>query len=270
MQSICDQLLYERAKDRRALNRLKFIWIERDPILMKEADFIRRTSSIGSIGSLEMEDYLSSHGSMSNIDVDLSDGDDDLDEASSPILEGEISDFVQRDRSINIASQLLSLLPPGRTTDAELEDLYESGHLKVDEDLGDVVSNTEGLVAQNEGVQGRLHSEDDDETSFAENSASWLLEAPPVVESLMKVVDMQVYLTGRSPVNETVPFARFGRPDIKEIFQEMKQEAIENGDNRVAVCVSAPKRLTDICQKACIVYSDKRVRFDFHCEAMAM
>jgi hypothetical protein len=89
----------------------------------------------------------------------------------------------------------------------------------------------------------------------------------------MKSVDMQIYLTKQQsqlfPISQHIPNARYGRPDIKKIFLEMKQAAIESGEKYVAVCVCAPKAVTDKCRVACQRYSDHQVQFDFHTEVMA-
>jgi len=82
-------------------------------------------------------------------------------------------------------------------------------------------------------------------------------------------LDLQVYLTARKevdPATENLPFVHRGRPDIKEIFRKMRDEAIDRNEVRVAVCVCAPKIIVNMCHKACIKYSDRRVCFDFHFE----
>lgn len=292
MQSICEQLLYEKAKNRRQLDRLKFVWIERDPILMQEAEFVRRTSTIGSVGSLELDEYMSSNASLHiGDDADL---DDETARNSGPIDLSAVSDrtgpidfddaldrafFMARrfklEQSIDIASQVLSLLPPGKTTDEELDEMYRSGELAIDNDVvpssisddnrRSALTNQPTNVS-NASVSRRPSSLIDDETSFAENDQSWLTQTASVVDSLTQVLDMQIYLTGDAPTTGGVPFARYGRPDIKRIFLEMKREAVRAGDRRVAVCVSAPRKLTEMCRKACIAYSDSKVRFDFHAE----
>lgn len=270
MQSLCDQLLYETVKDRRELHRLKFIWIERDPILMQEAEFIRRSSSVKSLGSLvdlEQNGGGSEEGSTA-ID-DLMDTDPVAGNIIQSIVDNQITQSLEVNHSTNIASQLLSLLPPGKTTDEEFDDLYASGQLSIGDLSAEASEGDPGEESRPEPKRDNS-SVIDDETSFAEGSASWLFEAPTALGSLAKILDMQVYLTGRSPVTGSVPFARVGRPNIKKIFLEMKKEAIKRGDGRVAVCVSAPIKLTAMCRKACVVYSDDRVRFDFHSEEMAL
>jgi len=277
MQSICDQLLYEKAKNRRNLNHLKFVWIERDPILMQEAEFVRRTSCIG---SLELEDYLSASGS-----INFEDESDHLEgqaivqtdqQHTQNSLNQQLAEMLEHEHSIDIASQLLSAVAPSRTTDEELDKLYESDQFSVDSSFLDAIS-IDNVSAEDEGskkepAKRRRSSFSfvvEEETSFAENSTPWLVEAPPVVESLVKVLDMQVYLTGQAPENG-VPFARYGRPNIKAIFREMKKIALRAGDDRVAVCACAPKRLAELCRKACLIYSDDDITFDFHAECMEM
>ena len=65
-----------------------------------------------------------------------------------------------------------------------------------------------------------------------------------------------------------MPQVHAGRPDLKQIFLDMKEEARAKGEKRVAVCVCSPPKISAICRKACIVYSDKHVQFDFHTESM--
>jgi hypothetical protein len=241
---------------------------------MQEADFVKRTSNIGSIGSADLDEFMNSlNGSMHFSDVSSIMDDDPITTASQKIAFC-LAQLIGQEQSFDIAAQLLAILPPGRTTDAELEKMYASGNVAIDLD---------GEIKQTHQQHGELptirsgplsrktpSSVIDDETSAADNAAPWLLEAPPVVESLAKALDMQVYLTMNAPELELVPFAQTGRPDIKKIFLEMKEEAIESGDNRVAVCVSAPMKLAALCRKACIVYSDDHVRFDFHSECMEL
>ena len=272
MQSICDQLLYEKAKNRRKLNHLKFIWIERDPVLMQEAEFIRRTSSIG---SLEIEDYLSNGGS-----TNFDESDQVLcvnQEIDRNFLNHQLAEMMEQEHSIDIASQLLSAVAPDRTTDEEFDRLYASDQLSVDSSFWESISLDNGIIDDNQlkvdqpkRRRSSFSLAIDDETSFADNSSPWLDETPTVVESLVKVLDMQVYLTGQSSENRNVPFARHGRPDIKRIFKDMRKVALSAGDSRVAVCVCAPKKLTAICHKACLKYSNDDIQFDFHTECTEM
>lgn len=251
---------------------------------MQEVDFVRRTSSIGSVGSLELEEYMGSDGSLPLDAMDdkdeqseHDDGTVDFDAAlDHAIRNQQLAWLAKEEHAFDIASLLLSLVPPGRTTDKELDAMYDSGEISMEDEGNANATNpkkNEPNQPSNEPstVEKRRPSLVlDDETSFAENNHSWLMESAPVVESLAQVLDMQIYLTGDAPTTGSVPYARYGRPDIKGIFLEMKQEAIDAGDRLVAVCVSAPSQVAEVCRKACIVYSDDKVRFDFHSEVMVL
>lgn len=264
MQSICDQLLYERAKNRRELNSLQFIWIERDPVLMQQHEFIRRTSSVGSLGSLNMDDYLSSDGSMKFDEDGAMPGPTDVNVflGNSGAVNGQLERLAHRDHSTNIASQLLSLLPPDRTTDEELEDLYASQNLNHD---GDDDSRTLPM-----GGESAELINNDDETSFADNSASWGMESSfHVQEDLANVLNMKVYLTGNSN-GAVIPFAEQGRPDIPKLFETEVKNSRRN--EKIAVLVSAPPKLMEVVQRACVRHSQNKrnVRFDYHSEYLGM
>ena len=257
---------------------------------MQEAEFVRRTSSIQSVGSLAQEDYLSSNASMQMDDLDdLDDLDERLEQKDGPIdfdaaldraiLTQQFKRHREEEYFIDIASQLLSLVPPGKSTDKELDEMFNSTELAIDDDdngnrnLNDSLKSDQhgrSSVEPNTVNKKRPCFLVEDETSFAENDQSWLMEAAPVVKSLTEVLDLQIYLTGDELATGNVPFARYGRPDIKGMFLKMKQDAVDAGDRRVAVCVSAPTKLTDMCRKACIAYSDNKVRFDFHSEVMSL
>eukprot|EP00586_Coscinodiscus_wailesii_P022512 CAMPEP_0172518594 /NCGR_PEP_ID=MMETSP1066-20121228/290913_1 /TAXON_ID=671091 /ORGANISM="Coscinodiscus wailesii, Strain CCMP2513" /LENGTH=1241 /DNA_ID=CAMNT_0013301019 /DNA_START=249 /DNA_END=3975 /DNA_ORIENTATION=- len=92
-------------------------------------------------------------------------------------------------------------------------------------------------------------------------------EPPPV--PIEDILSLEFFLTKKdNPKKRSVlnPFVSNGRPDIKKKFLEMRKEAIENGEKRIAVCVCAPQRLVDICKNACAKFSNSKVRFDFHSE----
>lgn len=262
MQSICDQLLYERAKNRRELKSLQFIWIERDPVLMQEHEFIRRTSSIGSLGSLNLDEGLSSDGSIELVEEDAMPGPTDVNVflGNSGAVNGQLEQLAHREHSTNIASQLLALLPPDRTTDQELEDLYASQNLEHDD-------GSRTLPMGEESAEVNIN---DDETSFADNSASWGMESSAhLQEDLANVLNMKVYLTGNS--NGTmIPFAEQGRPDIPKLFESEIKKSRRN--EKIAVLVSAPPKLMEVVQRACIRHSNNKrnVRFDYHSEYLGM
>ncbi len=61
---------------------------------------------------------------------------------------------------------------------------------------------------------------------------------------------------------------KIGRPNIDEIFTQMKKAAMDKGETHVAVCVCRPSSLVDSCREASRQYSDglckDGVTFDFH------
>jgi hypothetical protein len=288
MQSICDQLLYERAKNRRELNSLQFIWIERDPVLMQEHEFIRRTSSIGSLGSLDLDD-LSLDGS-----IKLDEEDDqavpqgvNVFLGDSGVVNGRVEQLAHREHSTNIASQLLSLLPPDRTTDAELEEMYASHNLLDDLNDNNVGAGSRTIPHAGDNSAADLSNNNnlpnkEDETSFADNSASWGMESSRQLQTdLANVLNMKVYLTSNNrglpngggnggSGNMMIPFAEQGRPDFPKLFEtEIKNS--KRGE-KIAVLVSAPPKLMEVVEKACIRHSrnKRNVRFDYHSEYLGM
>jgi hypothetical protein len=234
MQAICDHLMYERAENRRQLRRVSFVWVERDPVMMEETDFIQRraSSSIRTMDSNESAN-LPYHHTLEDPGPEVS-------------------------SSSSIAAQLLTL-PALMTTDEELEVIYGSTDLLLDEYEGNEIERTKHAKVSTFGDLPPAHS-----TTSCEG------EPQPVQHEKAQVLDMQVYLTANTPSVKGVPFAQLGRPNINELFLETKREAVAAGDTRVAVCVSAPRKLKDICRKACMVYSDNKIRFDFHSESMAL
>ena len=331
MQSICEQLLYEKVKKRRIMDNLKFIWIERDPQIMQESTFVKRTSSIGSIGSLNHDDLLSLSGSKSAVFNDVIDDEGPIDfdkslkrfestldndsvksfdfndvideegpidfDTSLELFESTLDNDVKMARILDgeacmdIIGQLLSLLPPSTTTDDELEALFQSGEFNcaMDDDSGALQEGPDqeyGMSIEMKEVKKKRRPSFvvEDETSFADNEHCWLTEASKahddktvgseVLAELMQAVDMQIYLTSQQqpqlfPIAQQIPHARYGRPDIKKIFLEMKQAALVSGETYVAVCVCAPKAVANKCRLACQRYSDHRVQFDFHTEVMS-
>ncbi len=232
MQSICDQLLFEEARKRRNMKRIKFVWTDRDPVMMTEAPVVRRMSSV------DLESL----------------GDDEWADAES-----ETSAYERN--SAHIFSQLVSLLPPGTSTDDDLDRFYESLSELMDQDADRLHNSNMTFEESGDDLDAMA-----DDTSVADNNAPWDRD-PECNKSLGEILEMQLYHTGAESEFH-IPYARRGRPDIKKIFLEMKKEAKEKGEHRVAVCVCAPKKLSALCRKACIVYSDEAVCFDFHAESM--
>jgi ferredoxin-NADP reductase len=87
-------------------------------------------------------------------------------------------------------------------------------------------------------------------------------------EDLSEILDMQVYLSSKQS-NEalaSMPFVHLGRPDIEQIFADMRDEALQSGLDRVAVIVCAPGRLAHVLKVACVKYSDADLCFEYHFE----
>jgi hypothetical protein len=148
----------------------------------------------------------------------------------------------------SIANQLLATIPPTDATDEELEQEYCDGGILVASDVFE------------DSMRGSKVP------TVASNDPRSLEEGKK--KPVQSVLETHVYLTGQKSVPETLRFAQLGRPNLKAIFQEMKQAAVLSGDKKVAVCISAPNKLMKIVQKACLVYSDDKVRFDIHSESM--
>ena len=83
------------------------------------------------------------------------------------------------------------------------------------------------------------------------------------------MLELDCYLTAKEMKESGIsdmPFVNHCRPDMRKIFLQMREEAIHHGEKRVAVCVCAPTRLVNISREACVKYSNRHVRFDFHSE----
>jgi len=85
------------------------------------------------------------------------------------------------------------------------------------------------------------------------------------------ILRLELFLTGKAAMqsrqeSSLAPFLYTGRPDLDQSFLKMREEAIQHGEKRVAVCVCAPMRVVQLCKTACVKYSDTIVRFDFHSE----
>lgn len=245
MQSVCDQILQEQASGQRELRHLKFIWIERDPILLQE---------------------VSSRHVAFDAKVELGKDTDRYDQAEHN-LPG------------NLTARLLSLIPPEETTETELEEQYADGglpHNKDDQAMKYEVENPPCAECppcdSYAEVRNTTCAECRPLDRDAETLSADALHEPGTAEkkkSYAQVLDMQVYLTGDVPSHGGLPFVRFGRPDIQALFEEMKKEAFASGNRKVAVCVCAPQKLTNLCRRACVLYSDDEVRFDFHSEVVS-
>uniref|UniRef100_A0A7S1D076 Ferric reductase NAD binding domain-containing protein n=1 Tax=Cyclophora tenuis TaxID=216820 RepID=A0A7S1D076_CYCTE len=182
----------------------------------------------------------------------------------------------------NIATTLLATIPQNRTTDEQLlleyptEEFMDLEEEDEEAPLGHHSNSSHnGEIYLKETSAGMEHEANDhggemQEEEGAENKANAechvLDRAYPNTTIEGGPLDLQVYLTAKNPPPGMPPFVHYGRPDVKGLFQKLRDDAIEAGERRVAVCVCAPMRLVNLCRKACAKYSDRRVAFDFHFE----
>mmetsp|Transcript_8816 Transcript_8816/g.13569 ORF Transcript_8816/g.13569 Transcript_8816/m.13569 type:complete len:825 (-) Transcript_8816:102-2576(-) len=293
MQSLCNQLMYEHNTGARSLKKVSFIWTERDPNVMPNVDVVRRSS-------LHSSNHSSVHSlkSLSSVEDDDKDGDNDGDSAPSDeeveeeaapddgfVYEEEL--FIEQplNKAKGIASTLLALVPASNVTDEALKKQYPTDALNKDEEdeqdgnarNGKIESNTDQsqTKAEVESATNKQKQVEEGNFDFDDDTLcqSFLDEAyvDPENTNMYDALDLQVYLTTArnndvNPALADLPFINRRRPNIDQIFRDMRDEAIEQKERYVAVCVCAPKVLVNMCQNACVKYSDKRVRFDFHFE----
>jgi hypothetical protein len=210
MQSIYDQLVHEASKHRRELRCLKFIWIERDPVLIAESDFDPHKEE----------------------------------RRGPPTLVRWNSERSLAEDSGCLTSRLLAAFAPGKSTDVELDAAYS------------------------EDFSGATYLD----RHAIEIPEPWSFSNTMPYSQSKTVLDVQIYLTGEQTDAgcQQLPGVRLGRPNIKKLFLEMKKQAIAVGERKVAVCVSAPRKLMNLARQACVLYSDDSVRFDLHFESMAI
>lgn len=296
LQSICTHLMSEHHVGVRKMKKLKFVLIERDPLLMAKSEILNIPRS-------SVEKYRSQRN--------------------------------ERDRNFNrltLASILFSSVPPGLETDEDLEKLYKSFDL-VPPDTGSVQSADETLSAimedDDDSVEKGTNLDEQMESAVkaAQASRCALSQSLPTVISVNSdskianipstlqaeadlknstlsedcedtvpttidngrmnltmpkcdlipsesVLDYEIYLTCeqraqtlfQSDMNLRDSCVKVGRPDLAALFSAMRQEAIALGERRVAVCVCGPRRIVHLCRQACIQLSDDKVRFDYHVE----
>ena len=252
MESIYDHLVNEVHAGRQELRRIKFVWVEREltfadqreTVLKKKAVQLSHTTLNTSVsGTNSMEEEDDSAGSIY------------IKEDNTPAKE-------------LLSLQLLNLSSCGITE----EERYDSDKEVFPDD--DTLNNTNAMFDFSPDLE-----EDRNATKLTGED----------------ILDLEIYLTSTKP-DETLSFdprrknTQYGRPNIPEIFLRMKRDVlieafaslsdgtssdltIDNttiGEQRIAVCISAPRALTNACRKACLKYSDDIVKFDFHYESMSI
>mmetsp|Transcript_30583 Transcript_30583/g.56529 ORF Transcript_30583/g.56529 Transcript_30583/m.56529 type:complete len:220 (-) Transcript_30583:239-898(-) len=89
-------------------------------------------------------------------------------------------------------------------------------------------------------------------------------------DEMNHILQTDFYLTGKKQSDadeiQLPSHIHLGRPNIDQIFDNMKKSAIRNGESHVAVCVCGPAPLVDACREASRQFSDtcQGVQFDFH------
>jgi predicted ferric reductase len=247
MQALCNQLMFEQSAGVRELKRLSFVWIERDPNVVQNVDVVRRKAWSAEWPS----------------EPDTEEG--NMDESQPQ----------------GIASTLLSLVPDSLVTDEELDAEYSPQDL--DEEIVDKGNSERPVftisssfarrhkVTRTTGRLDTMCSDDDNNTthqSFLNAAYNGRIDECEIDDAL----ELRVFLTGQVASRSDLallPFVHHKRPEVKELFRKIRDEAISMDECRVAVCVCAPERLVLMCQKACAIYSDQKVQFDFHFEVFS-
>lgn len=227
IQSVCNQLVYDQNKGLRDLKRIRVVWTERDPLAIERTDVVRRAST-----SCHFQVPPDVHAEDLNLGSIASN-------SHSVLSDGTCY-------ATDVASILLSLVPPSTRTDAELERDYPIPDLGV-----------QRQPASRKAAP--LTNKESDESTFRRAYNN---------KDLSEILDMQVYLSSKQ-ANEALarmPFVQMGRPDIEQIFADMRDEALQSGLDRVAVIVCAPGRLAHVMKVACVKYSDADLRFEYHLE----
>jgi len=280
MQAICNHLMSEQSIGKRELKKLSFIWVERDPVVMKGVDVVRCTSNV----------YYSSSRHLNR-------------QNSKQNHKGDAAAEVESDHTIGIASTLLSMVATSNVTDEEFEQQYPSeefadldnafdendctslhndsngsflSQIRAWRRLSTSTSQVSKAVELDSDIEQGIVSENDtntcaydvdDEETLVRKAYNMGIIADDHQVDGFQALDLQVYLTGKLDANSMVaqlPFVHLNRPDVKKLFADMRSDAISNGEKHVAVCICAPARLVKICRKACVKYSDRKVQFDFH------
>jgi hypothetical protein len=271
MQSICDHLVNEVNTGRRdCLRRIKFVYVERDPDFIEQTEITLKEKAVSTsnakLSTTDTSITTNFSGSSKTFDDDGSVSsiyiDDDVISPSN-ITPTRIRPLQARSDPLSL--QLLNLPSCATTT----EDVYDS---EMEQDN----------VLEGDGFQPKDICVPDLEDGTGKHTAL----------TGEDVLDLELYLTSSKP-NEVISFdpcrknIHYGRPNISEIFLRMKRDVLVEsflslsdgtnptiddttiGQHRIAVCISAPRSLTNACRKACLMYSDDNVRFDFHYESMS-
>lgn len=289
MQSLGNQLLYEQSTGVRQLKQLSMIWMERDPVLedAKKTTRRRRSSIDHTTAALKGDSVFSQYD-----DVEVaSSGVGQFVPRHNSILQQQeqeeeaaaASPITPAQHPQGIASTLLSLFPPSPITDDELEEMFQNMYYELEQPLIDHTTTTNNKTTSkddNTSTPARSNSQrwtsldddDDDDQSVFSMAESFLGDTYNVDSTGMDnddhVLELSVYRLSKANNGEPqqlLPFVHYELPKFPELFQTLQQQAIEQGERRVAVCVCAPPMVVLLVQKACVKYSSSsRVTFDIH------
>lgn len=266
MQSIAHQLMYEHEWNDREMKKLWFIWTARDPEVMEQMDVVttHHTRSINS-GSLNSAKKV-----IENSDMYLSETEGSCNYSTS------LSSYDGHPpKTTSLLTKKFTGFSPCHTTDEELEKEYPLEPFMVseaDEELHSTESPPHNIEVEfDDDIERGLRLVEEEETYI--HSIDGIASVAKLNDmhggEKSDVLDLNCYVTAKEMKEcglTGMPFLRNGRPDMKKIFLQMRKEAIANGEKRVAVCVCAPTILVKITREACVKYSNRHVRFDFHSE----
>ena len=284
MQSICNQLLYEHAKGRRELEDVKLVWVERDPVLMKSVDVVRQSNA-----AFESRRSMRQFSSEETAPLQNFKG------HSVPLASTLLSMIPPSQTTDEQLEEMYESQLGLQITDDDEEEFYEAHRRKSDSfdwpssmnmsaNLFDSrhrsANNIPNTIEEMEEYAGppqpvvQVEDLDSDATSVATETFPFkqthVAHGPKPVED---VLDMHVHLTGKVSLSaeseHNLPGIKYGRPKIAEILSQTREQAASLGHKRVAVLVCAPRGIAEICRKACIKLTNRKVRFDYHEEGFA-
>jgi ferredoxin-NADP reductase len=238
MQSVAHQLVYEHEWGERHLKKLAFIWTSRDPEVVENMEV---SSSMRKIehqkGKRNLFENMSSEKSS--------------DSSSVSQVNDSASAFLKNNTFFALPADF-----GAETFDDEIEDIDTDDESDDDSQKFNEFDIEMGVTSER-----------------VLNDSTCALSAPGSIvgssSSSDEVLDLSCFLTSKDAVKSDIidlPFVHPNRPDIKKIFLEMRDEAMRMKEKRVAVCICAPPQLVAMTNKACVKYSNKHVRFDFHYE----
>lgn len=235
MQSIAHQLVYEHEWGERHLKKLAFIWTSRDP------DVVQNMEVSNSLR------YMQRQQGKRDLFKNMSTSSDDVHASFEP---PSASTFFKNNKLIILPADFddNDHTQSPEDIDSDDDDSQSDSQLECDEELG-------------------AYS---DPEHYEESSC-----ASPTVGSTVQnyisedVLDLNCFVTSKDFNQSEVmkfPFVHPTRPDFKQIFLDIRREAVLMKEKRVAVCICAPPELVKTARKACVKYSNRNVRFDFHYE----